>query len=74
MGDALATIGMNVAALRRDKGLSQEDLADAAGLRQAYLSGLEAGKRNPTVRTLVRLADALSVSIDDLIRRRDGNA
>lgn len=70
MEDALARIGRNIAALRRERSLSQEDLAHTAEVRQAYLSGLEAGKRNPTVKTLARIAEALNVSVETLFRSR----
>lgn len=67
MEDAVAAIGRNIARFRRLRGLSQEELAYAAEVRQAYLSQLEAGKRNPTIRTLLRIATALNVSLADLI-------
>ena len=67
MDDALGAIGRNVSRLRRARGLSQEELAHAAELRQAYLSQLEAGKRNPTIRTLIRIAEALGVPLSGLI-------
>jgi len=44
----------------------QENLA-AAGISRADLSQIENGKRRPTVETLRRLADALSISVDDLL-------
>jgi transcriptional regulator with XRE-family HTH domain len=54
-------------ALRRHRELirlSQEDLADRAGIDRTYVSGLERGRRNPTVKVLQRLADALGVDLD----------
>jgi len=39
-------VGLNLQRLRREKGLSQEDLADLANIHQTYLSGVERGKRN----------------------------
>jgi transcriptional regulator with XRE-family HTH domain len=44
--------------------LSQEELADRAQLDRTYVSGIERGKRNPTVEVLQRLADALGADLD----------
>lgn len=44
--------------------LSQEELADRAGLDRTYVSGIERGRRNPTVGVLQRIADALGADLD----------
>lgn len=44
--------------------LSQEELADRAGLDRTYVSGIERGRRNPTLRVVQRLADALGADLD----------
>jgi len=49
-------VGSNIQRLRREKKLSQEELADRAGIHQTYLSGVEGGKRNPSVLVLAQLA------------------
>lgn len=59
--DVVALFGKNVRALRELAGLSQEELAFRAGMKRTYLSDLERGVRNPSVRALGRLADALGV-------------
>lgn len=46
--------------------LSQEDLADRAGLDRTYVSGIERGKRNPSLRILQKVADALGADLDVL--------
>lgn len=61
-------VGENFARLRREKGLTQEQIEERSGFSQQYLSGLERGKRNPTVITLYELAQALGVSHLDLVR------
>jgi len=66
--DMRALVGGNVRRVRLKKGLSQENLADLSGLSQQYLSGLENGKRNPTVITVYEIAQALGVSHMDLMR------
>jgi transcriptional regulator with XRE-family HTH domain len=55
-------VGKNFARLRREKGLTQEQIEERSGFSQQYLSGLERGRRNPTVITLYELAQALGVS------------
>jgi transcriptional regulator with XRE-family HTH domain len=51
---------------RRELGLSQEDLADDAGISANYLAKLETEKREPGLKVLAKLADALNVSTDEL--------
>ena len=60
--DMRKLVGRNFARLRREKGLTQEEVSTLSGLSQQYLSGLERGRRNPTVITLYELAQALGVS------------
>ncbi len=52
---------------RKHRGMTQRDLAKAAGLNTVYLSQIETGKRTGSTRTLAAIARALSVDIDDLI-------
>jgi transcriptional regulator with XRE-family HTH domain len=66
--DMRKLVGRNVGRIRREKGLTQEQLADISGFSQQYISGLEQGRRNPTVVTLYELATALGVSHLDLLR------
>lgn len=68
--DLVVEFGRNVRAQRLRAGLSQEELAFAAGMKRSYLSDLERGTRNPTVRAVGRLADALGVSARDLFPER----
>lgn len=60
--DMRELVGKNFARLRREKGLTQEQIEERSGFSQQYLSGLERGRRNPTVITLYELAQALGVS------------
>ena len=68
--DVRERVGLNLQRLRREKGLSQEELADLANIHQTYLSGVERGKRSPTVTVLQRIAAALGADIEDLVQRR----
>ena len=58
----------NLKRLRESKGLSQAQLAEAAGLNRVYLAKLESGAMtNPSLDTMDRLAIALGVSVIDLL-------
>jgi transcriptional regulator with XRE-family HTH domain len=70
--DVRKRIGLNVQNLRRAAGLSQEELADRASVHQTYLSGVEQGKRNPSILVLDRIAQALGADIHDLTHQRQG--
>ena len=67
--DLVQLLGQNVRAHRKAKGLSQEQLALDAGMKRAYLSDLERGTRNPSIRALERLATALGVEPAELVRK-----
>lgn len=56
-----------VRAWRKHRGLTVQALADAAGVSKAYVSQIEAGKREGTAATLRKLAAALGVSVDLLL-------
>ena len=60
--DVRQIVGLNVRKHRIAAGLSQEELASRMGVEQYYISGWEAGRRNPTLITLWRAADALKVA------------
>ncbi|MCA8938226.1 MAG: cobalamin-dependent protein [Planctomycetes bacterium] len=66
--DYLEAIGARITTLRKDKRWSQQELADSAGLDRSYVSSLERGKQNVSLSALKRVADALGVSLDGLIR------
>lgn len=65
--DFLVTIGLRIQELRRRKGWSQSDLADASNLDRTYVSGVERGKQNPSIGVLMKLAEALESPIDSLL-------
>ena len=60
--DMRLLVGRNVKRFRLAKGLTQEQFAERSGFSQQYLSGLEHGRRNPTIVTLFELATALGIS------------
>lgn len=59
--DLVVRLGKNVRVLRIAAGISQEELAFRANMKRSYLSDLERGTRNPSIRALGRLAVALEV-------------
>lgn len=61
-------LGRNVRDARRRAGMSQEQLAFEAGMKRSYVSDLERGTRNPSVKAIDRLATALGVAPADLLR------
>ena len=65
--DICLLVGQNLRRLRQAKGWSQEDLALTAGVDRTYVSGVERGVRNPTVRVLCQFGAALGVEAAALI-------
>lgn len=55
-GDLQRTIGQNLRAYRRDRGLSQEALAEMLGIHRTYMGSVERGERNLTLRSVERIA------------------
>jgi len=68
MQDWRRTVGSNIRRLRQAKGQTQEDLAFRAKIDTTYLRGIEAGRRNPSLMVMVRLATALNVRPTELLR------
>lgn len=66
--DMRALVGSNFARLRRKAGLTQEEVAARSGFSQQYISGLERGRRNPTVVTVFELAQAIDATPLDLLQ------
>jgi transcriptional regulator with XRE-family HTH domain len=62
-----AAFGAAVRARRERLGLSQEEFAHRADLERSYVSGIERGYRNPTLKVLVRLAEALGTKPSKLL-------
>ncbi len=65
--DMRKLIGDNCARIRKERGITQEELAVRSGLSQQYLSDLERGKRNPTIVTIYEISQALEVSHTKLV-------
>ena len=63
----LAALGENVRHRREARKLTQEKLAEGAGLDPTYISGIERGLRNPGIKNVVRLAKALGITTAKLV-------
>lgn len=68
--DMRKLVGRNVRRVREKTGLTQEKLAEVSGFSQQYISGLEQGRRNPTIVTLYELSQALGVTHIELMRNQ----
>lgn len=58
--------GKNLRAARKRRGYSQESFAHAVDLDRTYIGGIERGERNPGLKTIVRIADALEMDVHEL--------
>ena len=59
--------------IRQEKGLSQEELADRAGLHRTYISQIERGLKSPSLRSVEQITEALEIPMSSLIGRMEGN-
>ncbi len=69
----LRIIGRNIARRRKEQGLTQEDLCGLAEIDRSYLSEIENGKMNVTIRALVTIATVLRCTLADLIQADQPN-
>ncbi len=68
MHDESIKLGQNLKRIRTEKDISQGDIARELGVSRGFVSNIENGKTNPTLATIAKLAKALSVSPDNLLR------
>lgn len=66
MDARVKTFGLRVRYFRKRLGLSQDDLADKAGLHRTYVGAVERGERNIGLLNILHLADALQVPVKEL--------
>lgn len=62
-------IGSVLRRLRKERGVSQEDLAERSELDRTYISLIENGRRQPTVSTLFAIADALGLKASEIVKQ-----
>jgi transcriptional regulator with XRE-family HTH domain len=65
----LKKVGLSIRQARQKKGLSQESLALAADIDRSYIGGVERGERNIAIINLKKIADALKISVSQLLKR-----
>lgn len=63
--DIRVAVGLNIQRLRRAREMSQEELSLRSGCTRGYLSGIETGKKNPSILFLAKLAKALKSDMTD---------
>ncbi len=60
-------IGSKIRYFRTQKSVSQEDLAEAAEVSRVFISNIERGERVASLETIISIANALNVSVDDIL-------
>ncbi|MBQ9266207.1 MAG: helix-turn-helix transcriptional regulator [Bacilli bacterium] len=60
--------GKRIQYLRKKKGRSQEDFAFECGINKNYLSDVERGRRNPTLKILEKIANGLGITLEELFK------
>lgn len=69
--DVTQVFAENIKRLRLAKGISQEALADLAGLHRTYVGAVERGERNITLINANRIAEALGTKLSDCLKERN---
>ena len=64
-GATLGAIGQRIKSLRKERSISQEELADIAGLDRTYINSVENGKRNISIVNIEKIAIAFGISLKD---------
>ncbi|ACK67820.1 transcriptional regulator, XRE family [Rippkaea orientalis PCC 8801] len=66
MDARVKAFGMRVRYFRKLLGISQDDLAEKAGMHRTYIGAIERGERNVSLLNILRLADALEIKVKEL--------
>ena len=67
-GSKFVKLGLQIKKIREGKNLTQQKLADKAGIHLSYIGNIEIGAKQPSLETLFRIAEALEVKVSDLFR------
>jgi transcriptional regulator with XRE-family HTH domain len=71
MNNVTIAVAKTLANLREKSGLSQEELAARANIHRTYVSQIERGLKSPTLQVLSQIADALNISLSDILRKAE---
>lgn len=69
--ERMIAFGKRVREMRKSKGISQEKLAEMAGIDRSYMGNIERGEKNVTLKKVYEICDTLDVEIQDLIQDID---
>lgn len=72
MSKELENIGRNIHIILYDKKMSKSELAEKVGISQQMVSEIVAGNKAPKVSTLIKIANVLGVTVDELINKEEG--
>ncbi len=64
----LKQFGETVREIRKQRNLSQEEFAEKCGLHRTYIGGIERGERNVSLLNIIKMAQALDVTVADLVK------
>lgn len=65
----IKVLGKKIQKLRKQKGLSQEELAEKLGFSRVYMGYIEQGRETPSLKLLMKLANKLGVKVEELFHR-----
>lgn len=65
-----AKLGKNLKRIRTEKGITQGDIVRTLGVSRSFVSNIENDKTNPTLSTISKLAKAVGVSVDELLKQK----
>ncbi len=65
--ERMIAFGKRVREVRKDKGISQESLAEMAGIDRSYMGNIERGEKNITLKKAYEICDALDIKIQELV-------
>ena len=68
MGSESSKLGKNLKRIRTAKGITQGDIVRKLGVGRGFISNIENGKANPTLATIAKLAEAVNIPIDELLK------
>jgi transcriptional regulator with XRE-family HTH domain len=68
MNNESEKLGKNMKRIRTKKGITQGDIVRSLGVSRGFISNIESGKTNPTLSTIAKIAKALNVSTNELLK------